>query len=85
MLLSANADIKQAEYLAAIGYDAIDVGLCRVIYHDDPYPHNPMLDEDDYEKLLLPLPLNEKSGPSFILLILVMSIVCITSLKVIVV
>lgn len=52
MLLSANADIKQAEYLAAIGYDAIDVGLCRVIYHDDPYPHNPMLDEDDYEKLL---------------------------------
>lgn len=52
MLLSANADIIQAERLAKMGYDAIDVGLCRVIYNNDPYPHNPMLDGDDYETIL---------------------------------
>lgn len=52
MLLSANSDIVHAERLAALGYDAIDVGFCRVIYNNDPYPHNPMLDGDDYERLL---------------------------------
>lgn len=52
MLLSANADIGKAEYLADLGYDGIDVGLCRVIYNNDPYPHNPLLDGDDYEHLL---------------------------------
>ena len=52
MLLSANVDIRRAEELAALGYDGIDVGLCRVIYNNDPYPHNPLLDGDDYERLL---------------------------------
>lgn len=52
MKLSANADLSSAAWLSELGYDAIDVGLCRVIYHDDPYPHNPLLDEDDYEKKL---------------------------------
>lgn len=52
MLLSANADLRKAETLARLGYDAIDVGLCRVIYNNDPYPHNALLDGDDYEKLL---------------------------------
>lgn len=52
MLLSANADIRKAEYLKELGYDGIDVGLCRVIYNNDPYPHNPLLDGDDYERLL---------------------------------
>lgn len=52
MKLSANADITTAAKLVELGYDAIDVGLCRVIYHDDPYPHNPLLDEDDYESRL---------------------------------
>ena len=32
MLLSANADLKKAEYLASLGYDAIDVGLCGAVY-----------------------------------------------------
>lgn len=52
MLLSANADLRKAAKLAELGYDAIDVGLCRVIYNDDPYPHNPLLDGDDYERAL---------------------------------
>lgn len=52
MLLSANADLRSAETLARYGYDAIDVGLCRVIYNDNPYPHNPLLDADDYERAL---------------------------------
>ena len=52
MKLSANADLSSIRMLVELGYDAIDVGLCRVIYHDDPYPHNPVLDEDDYEKKL---------------------------------
>lgn len=52
MLLSANVDLIKAEYVASLGYDAIDVGLCRVIYNNDPYPHNPLLDSDDYEKEL---------------------------------
>jgi len=52
MYLSANVDIRKAEYLAEFGYDGIDVGLCRVIYNNDPYPHNPLLDSDDYERLL---------------------------------
>lgn len=52
MLLSMNADIRTAEHLAALGFDAIDVGFCRVIYHDDPYPHNPMLDDEGYEAIL---------------------------------
>ena len=49
MLLCANADIRRAEELAKLGYDAIDVGLYRVIYHDDPYPHNPLLDDENFE------------------------------------
>lgn len=52
MLLSSNVDISKAEYLAKMGYDGIDVGLCRVIYNNDPYPHNPLLDSDDYERTL---------------------------------
>ena len=52
MLLSANADLRRAADLKRYGYDAIDVGLCRVIYHDNPYPHNPLLDNDDFEKEL---------------------------------
>ena len=52
MLLSANADLRKAEKLAELGYDAIDAGLCRVIYNNDPYPHNPLLDGEDYEKEL---------------------------------
>ena len=52
MLLSANADLRSAKKLAELGYDAIDVSFCRVIYRDDPYPHNPQLDDDDYERVL---------------------------------
>jgi sugar phosphate isomerase/epimerase len=52
MLLCANADLRYAKRLAELGYDAIDAGLYRVIYHDDPYPHNPLLDEPDFEKAL---------------------------------
>jgi hypothetical protein len=36
MLLSANANIRKIEKLKELGYDAIDVGLTRVIYNDDP-------------------------------------------------
>lgn len=52
MRLSANADIRRAEELASFGYDVIDVGLYRVIYHDDPYPHNPLLDDENFERAL---------------------------------
>ncbi len=48
MKLSANADIRKAQTLAEYGYDVIDVGLYRVIYHDDPFPHNPLLDEENF-------------------------------------
>ena len=54
MLLSANANIRKIEKLKALGYDAIDVGLTRVIYHNDPYPHEDILDCDDWEKNLDP-------------------------------
>jgi|GEM_PF-1779632 len=54
MLLSANASIEKAEKLVELGYDAIDVGLTGVIYHDDPLPHNPILDTEDYETVLDP-------------------------------
>ena len=36
MLLSANAKIRKIKELKRLGYDAIDVGFTRVIYHDDP-------------------------------------------------
>ena len=53
MKLSANADLRKAAALARYGYDAIDAGLYRVIYHDDPFPHNPLLDDaENYEKEL---------------------------------
>ena len=52
MKLSANADIRRARELAEYGYDVIDVGLYRVIYHDDPYPHNPLLDDENFEGAL---------------------------------
>lgn len=48
MLLSATADLRKAEALTALGYDGIDASLCRVIYNNDPYPHNPLLDGDDF-------------------------------------
>ena len=35
-----------------LGYDAIDVGFTRVIYHDDPYPHEDILDGEDWKKTL---------------------------------
>ncbi len=54
MLLSANANIRKIEKLKELGYDAIDVGLTRVIYNDDPYPHEPILDDEDWEKNLDP-------------------------------
>ncbi len=54
MLLSANANIRKIEKLKELGYDAIDVGLTRVIYHDDPYPHEDILDCEDWEKDLDP-------------------------------
>jgi len=54
MLLSANANIRKIEKLKELGYDAIDVGLTRVIYHDDPYPHEDILDSEDWEKNLDP-------------------------------
>ena len=54
MLLSANANIRKIKELKGLGYDAIDVGFTRVIYHDDPYPHEDILDRDDWEKNLDP-------------------------------
>lgn len=54
MLLSANANIRKIEKLKELGYDAIDVGLTRVIYNDDPYPHEDVLDSEDWEKVLDP-------------------------------
>lgn len=52
MLLSANANIVRINELRELGYDAIDVGLTRVIYHDDPHPHDPILDDELYEERL---------------------------------
>ena len=52
MLLSATAPLENAERLKELGYDGIDVGLTGIIYHDDPLPHNPMLDDEDYEPIL---------------------------------
>ena len=52
MLLSANAFITKCDELARLGYGAIDVGLTRVIYNNDPYPHDPMLDGDDWRDAL---------------------------------
>lgn len=52
MLLSANANIRKIKELKELGYDAIDVGFTRVIYHDDPYPHEDILDGEDWEKTL---------------------------------
>ena len=54
MLLSANANIRKIKELKRLGYDAIDVGFTRVIYHDDPYPHEDILDAEDWEKALDP-------------------------------
>ncbi|MBO5702040.1 MAG: sugar phosphate isomerase/epimerase [Clostridia bacterium] len=54
MLLSANANIRKIEKLKELGYDAIDVGFTRVIYHNDPYPHEDILDSEDWEKNLDP-------------------------------
>ena len=54
MLLSANANIRKIKELKRLGYDAIDVGFTRVIYHDDPYPHEDILDTADWEKNLDP-------------------------------
>lgn len=54
MLLSANANIRKIEKLKELGYDAIDVGLTRVIYNNDPYPHEDLLDSEDWEKNLDP-------------------------------
>lgn len=54
MLLSANANIRKIEKLKELGYDAIDVGLTRVIYNNDPYPHEDILDCEDWEKVLDP-------------------------------
>lgn len=52
MLLSANANIRKIKELKELGYDAIDVGFTRVIYHDDPYPHEDILDGEDWKKTL---------------------------------
>ena len=52
MLLSANANIRKIKKLKELGYGAIDVGFTRVIYHDDPYPHEDILDGEDWEKTL---------------------------------
>ena len=54
MLLSANANIKRINELKSLGYDAIDVGFTRVIYNDDPHPHDPILDDENYEERLAP-------------------------------
>lgn len=52
MLLSANANIRKIKKLKELGYDAIDVGFTRVIYHDDPYPHEDILDAENWEQNL---------------------------------
>ncbi len=52
MYFSATAPLEKAEMLAKLGYNGIDVGLTGVIYHDDPHPHNPMLDDENYEPAL---------------------------------
>lgn len=52
MLLSATTTLEKAEKLIALGYNAIDAGFTGVIYHDDPHPHNPLLDTEDYEPAL---------------------------------
>ena len=52
MLLSTTTVLERAEKLVQLGYGAIDVGLTGVIYHDDPLPHNDLLDSEDYEPAL---------------------------------
>ena len=54
MLLSANANIRKIKELKRLGYDAIDVGFTRVIYNDDPYPHEDILDSENWEANLDP-------------------------------
>ncbi len=54
MLLSANANIRKIKELKRLGYDAIDVGFTRVIYNDDPYPHEDILDAENWEENLDP-------------------------------
>ncbi len=54
MLLSANANIRKIKELKRLGYDAIDVGFTRVIYNDDPYPHEDILDSENWEENLDP-------------------------------
>jgi sugar phosphate isomerase/epimerase len=54
MLLSANANIRKIKELKELGYDAIDVGFTRVIYNDDPYPHEDILDSENWEENLDP-------------------------------
>ena len=54
MLLCANSNICRIEELKRLGYDAIDVGFTRVIYNNDPYPHDPILDNDNWQADLDP-------------------------------
>lgn len=52
MLLSMTTTFEKAEKLTELGYNAIDVGLTGIIYHDDPHPHYSLLDDECYEPLL---------------------------------
>lgn len=52
MLLCANASIYSIAHLHELGYDAIDIGLTRVIYNNDPFPHDAILDGEDWKKKL---------------------------------
>lgn len=46
MLLSVSANLKHAAMLKRLGYDALDVDLCNVIYSGSL--HDPMLDGEDW-------------------------------------
>jgi len=52
MLPCMKANIGDMEKQKALGYQAIDVAFTGVIYFDDPKPHEPILDGDDYEQKL---------------------------------
>lgn len=52
MILCTKASLSEMEKLKELGYAAIDAAFTGTIYFDDPKPHEPILDDDDYEKNL---------------------------------
>ena len=52
MLLCTKAELSKMDKLKELGYAAIDAAFTGTIYFDDPKPHEPILDDDDYEKNL---------------------------------